>query len=345
MASVCKPLVSVVMPAYNCQLHVAEAIDSILAQTLRDFEFIIIDDGSSDGTATALARYRRLDPRISVVRQQNRGLGSALRTGCELARGDFIARMDADDVSMPERLAEQVVFLAEHPEIGLCGTWVRTVGDDPGHEWKYPTESDVIRCRLIFGVAHIHPTLMMRRSLMTRFGVTYDPAYTYAEDYDLYARCADRAAFANLPRVLLLYRTHPQQTGRSYADTDRRRQAGRVQRSLLEHLNLPPSDWELSLHQALSDWKIESSRRFISAVDAWLRKLESGNERTGCYPEPAFSRVLAERWFYACNLATELGWWTWNAFWGSPLASGARLESRKKVDFALRCRLAVKTAR
>ncbi|MBC5825384.1 MAG: glycosyltransferase family 2 protein [Candidatus Eremiobacteraeota bacterium] len=344
MASLSSPLVSVVMPAYNCQSHLGEAISSMLGQTLTDFEFIIIDDGSTDGTPAALERHRRRDARISVVSQNHGGLGAALLVGCKLARGDFIARMDADDVSMPERLAQQVAFFEAHPEVGLCGTWAKTVGDDPGHEWRYPTDPDVLRCRLIFGVAHIHPTLMMRRSLMIRAGLTYDPAYTYAEDYDLYARCAGQVSFANIPRVLLLYRTHPQQAGRRYAEPERRLQAGRVQRDLLKHLDVQVSDRELTVHQCLSDWRTQPNRSFIAAADSWLRKLALANERTGCYPEPAFSRVLAERWFYACNLATELRWWTWNAFWHSPLASDARLEARKKIDFALRCRWAVKTA-
>src|SRR5262245_27060483 len=122
---------SVVMSVYDGETYLADAFDSILNQTARDFEFIVVDDGSTDGTADILAHYRRADDRIKIrTHPANLGIVASANDGCGLATGRYIARMDADDLCAPDRFERQLDYLAVHPEIGVLGTWFRVIGDD-----------------------------------------------------------------------------------------------------------------------------------------------------------------------------------------------------------------------
>ncbi len=159
------PAVSVVMPVYNTAEYVAEAVDSILKQTLSDLELIIIDDGSTDASPAILDQIQKADERVHVIHQQNQGIVGALNRGLKLAGGEYIARMDGDDISLPDRLAVQVAFMDRHPNVGICGTACRLFGDTSGLSWT-TTDPDEIASRLIFWPCMSHPTVMMRRDLV-----------------------------------------------------------------------------------------------------------------------------------------------------------------------------------
>ena len=202
------PPVSVLMPVSNGELYLREAVESILNQTFSDFEFLIIDDGSTDSTWEILGSYD--DPRIHLVQNEdNIGLIRSLNRGLGLARGKYIARMDADDVSLPERLVLQVNFLDAHPEIGVlgCGVWVIDGCGNPSHIRRFPAEHGVIKWHLCFDVPIAHPTVMMRREVVARAG-GYRTDMVHAEDYDLWRRLSQVARLSNLPEVLLYLRRH-----------------------------------------------------------------------------------------------------------------------------------------
>ena len=154
--------VSVVMSVYNGGPFLGQAIESILGQSHSDFEFIVIDDGSSDDSADTIASYR--DARLRVVRHtENAGLATRLNEGFALASGRYIARMDADDVSLPNRLARQIKFMKAHAYVGACGTWVDVAGDGVNQRWEYPASHKAIHARLLFDCAMAHPTVMFDR--------------------------------------------------------------------------------------------------------------------------------------------------------------------------------------
>jgi glycosyltransferase involved in cell wall biosynthesis len=201
------PPISVVMPVYNSAGVVGEAVESILRQTLRDFEFIIVDDGSSDATPQILSEYARRDSRIKLYTQENCGLIATLNRYCRIAPGKYIARMDADDISLPTRLEKQFRFLERHPEIGVLGTWIQDVDETraPIIEWPVPADPVVVRWFLFFGNCIAHPSVMMRRDLLDRLGY-YRPEAIHVEDYDLWIRAAEITMLANLPEVLVQYR-------------------------------------------------------------------------------------------------------------------------------------------
>jgi len=200
------------MSVYNGQAFLAEAIESILGQTIREFEFLIIDDGSTDRTAEILAGYTSRDTRICVVRHENKGRAPSLNTGIGLAAGKYIARMDADDVAMPYRFEEQLEFMERHPEVGLLGGAAELI-TATGHVIKTvrpPLEDAEIKSLMLRYNAMFHPTVVMRKEVALAAG-KYRKALLDADDYDLWLRISERSRLANLGKTVLQYRIHSDQ--------------------------------------------------------------------------------------------------------------------------------------
>ncbi len=206
------PLVSVIMPTYNVEKYVEEAVNSILDQTFSDFEFIIVDDGSTDRTTEILRSYT--DPRIQLLsNEKNEGNYPARNRGCRLARGKYLAVMDGDDVAMPERLKRQVKFMEENPDLLACGTAYRII--DKNQIIVEPTEWEDIRYILMKTFCMLHPTLLIRKEALGQLGF-YGTESRYAEDYDLVLRLARIGKVVNIPDVLLNRRWHDEQISRMY---------------------------------------------------------------------------------------------------------------------------------
>ena len=207
------PAVSVVMSVFNGEAFLAEAVESILEQTLTDFEFVIIDDGSTDRTPGILSDYAKRDPRVSIFTQQNKGRAESLNVGINLARADLIARMDADDISLPDRLKDQREFMDGHGEVKLLGGAVEFVGPDRQKlgVFQAPEEDQEIRAAMRRSNQFYHPTVMMRKEAVLAAG-GYRRALCDADDYDLFLRIAERGRMASLAKPVLLYRIHSSQT-------------------------------------------------------------------------------------------------------------------------------------
>jgi glycosyltransferase involved in cell wall biosynthesis len=189
-----------------------EAVESIFDQSFRDFEFIVIDDGSTDRSPSLLDSYQRRDTRLRVYHQENKGLIESLNRGCSIAQGKYIARMDADDVAVRDRLAWQGEFMEAHPEIAVLGgavEWIDASGRSLG-TYRYPSEDCQIKAALLRGCALWHPTVLLRREVFLWAG-GYRRAVVDAEDYDLWLRVAEHFQLANLERVVLKYRIHRDQ--------------------------------------------------------------------------------------------------------------------------------------
>jgi glycosyltransferase involved in cell wall biosynthesis len=204
------PAVSVLMPVYNAERYLALALDSILAQTFTDFELIIVDDGSTDRSPEILGEYEKNDRRIRVLARPNTGIVGALNDGLKLCRAELIARMDADDISRPNRFALQVQHLRDNPDCALVGSRVLLIDPEgsPIREWiTQLTHEEIDRAHLDRGWPVVHPTVMMRRALVEETG-GYRKQYETLEDLDLFLRLAELGKLANLPDVLLDYRQH-----------------------------------------------------------------------------------------------------------------------------------------
>lgn len=204
------PLVSVLMPAYNAERYVAEAVESILAQTFTDFEFLIIDDGSTDRTRAILERFAARDDRIRLVSRPNTGHVVALNQMLANARGKLLARMDADDVALPDRFAAQVKFLRDHPEVVCVGGHYQVIDAKGRPLWinTPPERDEEIQRMALSGRCPInHPSVMMRARVARDVG-GYREEMIVAQDLDLWLRMGERGQLANLPKVVLRYRLH-----------------------------------------------------------------------------------------------------------------------------------------
>jgi len=216
------PDLSVVMCVYNGAAYLRDSLDGVLQQSLREFEFVIVDDGSDDQTSEILAAYAKSDPRIRILRRENAGVAAALARGCGAARGDLIARIDADDIPLPERFERQMAFMESRPDVGVLGTGLDVI-DASGRvrTRKRPTRGHPAACwKLLFGPPVYHPTVMLRRALLEQAG-GYDPAFDCAEDYELWTRLVEVTRFDNLPEVLLRYRVHEGRVTHREAETMR----------------------------------------------------------------------------------------------------------------------------
>ena len=204
------PAISVVLPVYNAEAYVREAVESILTQSFADFELILINDGSTDGSGAILRDLAAHDTRIVLVERPNDGLVSALNEGIESARADLIARMDADDVAMPERFALQHARMIEEPELAVLGSSMRLI-DKTGNIIglaEYPLTPKETARSVERGCPVSHPTVIMRRDAVLKAG-GYRRAFLHCEDYDLWLRMSELGyAIANLPKPLLNYREH-----------------------------------------------------------------------------------------------------------------------------------------
>ena len=295
------PRVTVFIPVHNRARYICVAVNSILAQTFEDFELLVVDDGSTDETPEVLAAYD--DPRVRVVRNDtNRGIPYTRNRGLELARGEYIALLDSDDHSYPQRLARQVAWLDAHPDVVQVGSWCSFMDGDGNmldRIRRQPLAPDDIECHLMFHCPIINRTVMARTAALRELG--YDESFPRCQDYDMHCRLSDRHRLANLPEILVCGREHAGRfTGRTTElGRDRKMaiQAGRLQRA-----GIDADDEDLSRHHALArrDLRPDDDATYLDWAEAWLWRIKQANRSSDAYPEPALSRVLGAMWALNC---------------------------------------------
>lgn len=288
------PLISVVMPVYNAERYVAEAIHSILAQTYSHFEFIIVDDGSSDGTVGVVRDLVERDARIHPLFLSHRGQSYALNAGIALAQGAFIAHMDNDDIALPERLALQLTFIRK-TNVDICGGYLQKFGDQNGFLW-FPETHDAICIELLFRIGLHHGTSLLRAEIAKAHLFDEQVLHT---DYEMLTRLAPRYYLGNVPQILLKHRCHAQQAHVVYssaflADLHRFRKP-------YFHTLFPKATAED--YDALA--RVAENESFSNLADLehsgrWLVRLAQTQDN--------FLRErMASRWRTACQKSTHLG--------------------------------------
>ncbi|BDY13168.1 glycosyltransferase family 2 protein [Hydrogenimonas cancrithermarum] len=226
------PKITVLMPVYNAQEFLGEAIESVLNQTFGDFEFLIIDDASTDDSAEIIHSFK--DTRIVYLRNEiNQGVARALNRGVKVAKGDYIARMDADDICDLDRLKKQYRFMSDNPEIGLCGSAIQGFGSIE-REYFYPQNGNGIKALLLFNSAFAHPSVMIKRDILQT--LKYRDTLRRAQDYELWTRCVHITGCANIPEVLLYYRHHDSQIS-SRKKGDQQQSADMIRLSYLQSIH------------------------------------------------------------------------------------------------------------
>lgn len=321
------PAVSVVMTTFNSGVFLAEAVESIMAQTLNNFELIVVDDASTDGSTHMMPST--LDKRLRMIRnEQNIGYAASRNIGVGAARSELIALMDADDIAEPDRLEKQFKLMRESPRTGVCGSWALNFSEttETLANWP-PLDSDHIKASLIFFCPFIAPTVMLRAKIIGDSGALFTVG-KYSDDYDLWSRVHRRCDFENIPKVLLRRRMHQQQSTKSnaekFADENRR-----IWQSLFDAMGLVTTEQDLLVHEMLA----RTGERGISFDDvlasgAWMEKLRVANRNSSLLPQNALNRRLALTWFSACSMCTEPGMRLWKVYSSHPLA--AFYASRRK---------------
>lgn len=203
--------ISVVMPVYNAEKYIGEAIESILNQTYRDFEFIIINDGSTDKTKEIIDLYS--DSRIVYLEnEQNSGIVVTLNKGLDFATGEYIARMDADDIAVDNRLEKQIIYMEKNKDVGLLGTGIHIFGENnESTDRVFTTDSKQLKAELIFNSCIAHPTVMIRKDILIQNKMRYNSEFAGAEDYCLWWDISKVSNISTLPDILLNYRIHSSQ--------------------------------------------------------------------------------------------------------------------------------------
>lgn len=242
------PAISVVMPAYNAEKYLREALDSILAQTFTDFEFIIINDGSTDSTREIIQSYD--DPRIVYLENEvNSGICVTLNKGLDAACGRYIARMDSDDISLPHRLATQYAWMEKHPDIAVSGSDVEVFGDGiKPYCFTQQHNADDCSAGLLFSCCFAHPTVIWRKEVISKSGVKYKNEYKGFEDFRLWWDIAHFGRLANIPQPLLRYRKHTNQETKNYSAEDFDKQH-RFATDRLEEFGIQVSEEQLKAFQ------------------------------------------------------------------------------------------------
>ena len=208
------------MPVHNAEAFVGKAVESILAQSFPEFEFLIFEDGSTDDTREILEGYR--DERIRLFPSEvNRGYLVHLNEGIEKSRGKYIARMDADDISVKDRFAHQVEFLEKNPEVGLCGCWFHEFTGQKEFIKKPPAHPDRLAVFLLNKNPFCHSSVMLRKEVLISHGLRYDPAFYTSEDYHLWSRLVRVTRMGVVPKVLHSYRYHPENISNRKRDMQR----------------------------------------------------------------------------------------------------------------------------
>lgn len=337
-----EPRVTVLMPVYNAGQYIEEAMKSILSQTFRNYEFLIINDGSTDNSPDVIRKFS--DTRIRFVENEsNMRLSGTLNKGIRLARGEYIARMDADDISLPTRFEKQVGFLDQNPDVALCGTWYSVFGTTRKMTHRLPTSQKEIECYLLFNPSFGHPTVMFRKSAFVTRELWFDEEYTPAEDYNCWVRFVEHARLANIPEVLLMYRTHGHQMTQPssrQAMEKRQKVADRIYSEQLQKMGILPTDRELQIHLLVANSHLEDRLEFLSEVCRWLTKLYEANQRVNVYQEKAFAELLSQLWFRLCNQMTFLGNRVVHQFNQSPEYLQRKIENSEKVIFEFKSLIA-----
>jgi glycosyltransferase involved in cell wall biosynthesis len=312
------PRVTVLMPVYNGQVYLREAIDSVIGQTFNDFELLIINDGSTDDTLRILESF--VDPRIRLImNEKNLGLVHCLNQGIEIARGQYVARMDCDDVCMPERLRVQSDFLDSNPSVDICGSWIVDLDGDYLTTFKYPVSHEDIQAQLLFRNPLAHPAIMLRRSTFIAHGLRYEESERHAEDYGLWIRVQNLVGMANIPQVLLHYRRHEDQVS-STKRQEQRLVTNNIRmaqlRTLYTQANIREQKDFLDICAAFDE-----PHNFIgdtNVLQRWmslLTTLLAVNSEHKIYGQQSFVRIIELVWERLCRAKGIQSIQIWTLYW------------------------------
>lgn len=284
------PEISVIFPVFNAAPFLAESIESILNQTFSDFELIILNDKSTDKSLEIIKKFQAQDNRIIIIdKEQNVGPANLRNEGINVAKGNFIALMDADDISLPTRFEKQIALLKNNPEIGVCGTWFTFFGSKKNKTIKHSIDHDVIKVSFLHSCNIGNPTVMFKKEVLG--DLKFINEYVPVEDYDLWSRLLAKTKFHNIPESLLNYRQHNNNISKTKIDNVNR-SVKRVKINQLGELEIHPSDPKIEFYlNAISLKKGLSPDEIIETINA-SKFLLSQNKKTGYFNQDLLEKHI-----------------------------------------------------
>lgn len=307
------PKVSVLMPLYNGRKYIEECLQSVQAQTFTDWEFIIVNDfGSDDGCAEVVKAYAAKDPRIILVQPDKRlGLASSLNLGLEMAKGEYVARVDVDDPSYPERFEKQVTYLDKHPDITVCSSWQQSVTPQNSCIQKVASEPEELKAAMMFGCEISHCGVMLRKSEFDKHGWKYDPNFL-SEDYELWTRIIfEGAKLFNIPEVLVNHRWGFGNISITKGES-LRNEVRSLSKRMVQRLGIDTSKYDDILFSGWRNKPTEQAKsgvtRFLKQGYGLLREIEKKNIDLRLFDQRALQKILLDRWNWireSCGITFE----------------------------------------
>lgn len=326
------PKVTVLMPVYNGEKYLKDAIESILWQDYSDFELLIVNDGSTDQSEKIILSFS--DKRIRLVNNgSNIGLVNTLNKGLELAEGEYVARMDCDDISAKNRLSVQVNYMEANTNVAACGSFYYLLLNGKKALADFPIHQDEMNCFLIFNCPIAHPTVILRMSVIRNQKMKYRPEFLHAEDYDFWSRLTEVASIANVKDALLDYRVHPNQiTQNERLQSDKNKSLNAIRLRHLNLLGLHPTQEEMEIHHIVSDGRKAIDEKMVVNAETWLLKIIDQNILQKKLNTDYLGKIVMERWLRFCfnYFGGRKGF---SYFLNSKLYKEVRLPLKQKMEF------------
>ncbi|MBU4485847.1 MAG: glycosyltransferase [Candidatus Delongbacteria bacterium] len=335
------PKISVIMSVYNSDRFLKDSIDSILRQTFSDFEFIITDDKSSDSSLSVLEEYAKKDGRIVLLKNlENMGLTKNLNGMIRIAKGKYIARLDADDISLPERLWLQHDFMENHPETGVLGTDGKIFGDNRKTiTINRPETNEEIRAAFLFENLLIHSSAFIRKSVLDEHNIGYDENFRIIQDLELWTRMTAVTGFHILPQALTLYRVSDTNISTTTERKDNYRESvlKDIYATYLSANNFKFSRDQADIHVIMLHKRKITDKNITSKIEEWLLHLQSENIRTKSFDESYFRYMISKHWYKSCTRSTSLGAELIYRYFRSELHKGYNPGFIILIRFILKC--------
>ncbi len=299
------PIFTVLMAVYNGVEHLEEALLSIRGQSFSSFEFLIVNDCSTDETLKLLEQHGREDPRIRIISNEiNLGLASSLNKGIRSSRGKYIARMDGDDIAHVDRLRIQYDYLESNPKVSICCSGAQYIGHEEGIVLP-PLKHEVFRAALLFANPVFHPSVVFRRSHLAGLEYVYEENRRRVEDLELWQRASRVLTFGGIRLPLIKYRTYNPASVLKRNEVVR--QGNLIRWETLSLLLGDVSEEDFSLHMKVSKCHRNSDPVFLLQAANWLERLLQENMKSGVYDQESLLEVVENRWWRVCKSSVEIG--------------------------------------
>ncbi len=292
------PLISVILPVYNAELYLQEAVTSILQQTYTHFELLLINDGSTDNSEKISLAFK--DERIIYIKNEtNLGLIATLNKGIDLAKGEYVARMDADDIALPNRFKEQIAAFQKYSDALVVTSDYYSLRGTKKTKIDNRHLSEGLKATLLFATCFCHPTVMIKNKF-AELNLFYNSTSKHVEDYKLWMDLSFHGNFYNVEKPLLLYRSHSQQVSVLHNDIQLKN-SNHLRENYLQTLGFIFTIEELKIHNSIGNNEFITSPQQLNAIEKWLLSLIQQNKKLTKFDEQSFSKMIFKFWLDSCG--------------------------------------------